>query len=148
MNNRDSKEQTTHTSDGMSYLINLDEFILPYDDEDVNDVGTEGLDVGGYSHRVNYRFIKGPIDLLWMQRASECSGRSGMVGIILWYMAGLEKGLVVEVKNKLLAEFGISRQVAYECYERLEAAGLIKRIKRHGKRPVIEILLVSHPDGE
>lgn len=148
MNNRDRKEQTTHTSNGMSYLIDLDEFILPDDDEDVVDIGAEGLNVEERSHRVNYRFIKGPIDLRWMQRASECSGRSGMVGLILWYMAGLGKSMVVEVKNKSLAEFGISRQVAYECYERLEAAGLIKRIKRRGKRPVIEILLVSRPDGE
>jgi hypothetical protein len=40
-------------------------------------------------HSTGEKFLKGPIPLNWLSRASQLKGKSLQVGLSLWFLAGL-----------------------------------------------------------
>jgi hypothetical protein len=92
--------------------------------------------------RVVRQFVKGPIDLAWIQAASRCSGKAAQVGIALWYRSGLMGGSKVNLKcsNALLKDFGVARHSGYRALRRLEQAKLVKVLRGHGRCPLVSIL--------
>lgn len=85
-------------------------------------------------------FIKGPIPLAWIERASLLPGKSLHVGLVLWYLSGLKKTLTFSLGSKQLLAFGVGRDAKAEALSRLSTAGLIAVTQASGRAPVVTIL--------
>jgi DNA-binding MarR family transcriptional regulator len=86
------------------------------------------------------KFLKGPIPLEWLKRASHLSGKALQISVCLWFLKGVHKKNTVALSYKLLEEFGVSRSTAYRGLKLLEAEGLIKVSRCIGRSPVFTII--------
>ena len=86
-------------------------------------------------------FIKGPIPLPWLSRAARLPGKYPIiVGLALWFMAGVLAKREIRVTSGLWTRFGINRKSGYAALRSLEAAGLVKVRSFPGRRPIVTIL--------
>lgn len=90
-------------------------------------------------------FLKGPIPLVWLERAACLPGRCLHVGIALWFLGGVQKSRVIALSNHASRRFGLDRNSKYRALDWLEKAGLISVQRKMGRSPVIKIL---EPEGE
>jgi hypothetical protein len=90
--------------------------------------------------RKSASFIKGPLPLGWMQRASCLPGKTLQVALTLWYLAGLKKTQSVRLASKQLAGMGVSRDAKYDALDRLASAGLVSVQQQSGKAPMVTLL--------
>ncbi len=65
----------------------------------------------GAASKKNY-FLKGPIPLPWITRASALTGKALHVGIALWFYSGLTKSKEIALNLTALQEWGIQRDTA------------------------------------
>ena len=86
-------------------------------------------------------FLKGPIPLYWLRAASELPNRALAVGILMWYLRGLEKSPKdLVLTNKRAALFGLSRYTKGRALRELENAGLVIVRRRPGQCPRVTII--------
>ncbi len=85
-------------------------------------------------------FLKGPVPLLWLERAAKLPGKSLHVGIAVWYVAGLTRSCRVSLSNIAGHRFGLDRNAKYRALEWLEGAGLVAVERKLGRAPIITIL--------
>lgn len=85
------------------------------------------------------KFIKGPIPLEWVKRANSLPGKSGAIGIALWFLSGVQKNETVKLTKAVENIAGCNRQAVYYGLERLENEGLITVRRRTGGRPTVLI---------
>jgi hypothetical protein len=87
-------------------------------------------------------FIKGPLPLDWIHRAGTLNGKTIHVALELFRLVGFRTdGLkTVELSNKQLSKFGVSRDAKYEALKRLQEAGLIRIEQHSGRLPKITLL--------
>ena len=52
--------------------------------------------------RLNDNFLKGPIPIAWLMKASALPGKASQIGVALWYLSGLRKNSTVILANGLL----------------------------------------------
>lgn len=91
--------------------------------------------------RRQQEFIQGPIPLPWVARAARLRGKYPLVvGLALWFMAGVLAKREIRVTRGLWARFGINRKSGYSALCTLEADGLIQVSRRRGRRPTVTIL--------
>lgn len=95
------------------------------------------------AERAMHQFIKGPLPLLWFQKASALPGKALHVALSLWWVKGLCRAATFPFKRKAAATLGISRDATYDALTKLEAAGLIRVDRHRGRSPVVTILEVS-----
>ena len=98
--------------------------------------------------RFTGNFLKGPIPIAWLMKASALPGKAFQTGIVLWHLCGLRKNETVVLANGLLEQFHISRQAKYRCLKALEGAGLIAVEWRKDRNPKITILTAETRDTE
>ncbi len=90
------------------------------------------------------RFIKGPIPLSWIHKASILPGKALHVGMLIWHLVGLENSKTVKVKPTLCTQSGISRHSKYRALKALAASGLIRIERSHrGEGATISLLIPS-----
>lgn len=91
------------------------------------------------------RFIRGPIDLIWIQEACQLPGKSTTsAALAIWYQAGLQKKKEdVKVCARLLTDFGVPQRTFHDAIKRLEEAQLIQVTRNPGQCLRITILLSS-----
>ena len=97
-------------------------------------------------HRSGQRtspFIKGPLPLAWINHAGKLPGKALHVGVVLWYLAGLNKAMTVRLGSKALAGLGVSRDAKYDALRRLKDAGLVSVDQKPGQVPVVTLLVVE-----
>jgi hypothetical protein len=87
-------------------------------------------------------FLRGPIPMVWLERAASLPGKAFQLGTALWWLYGMSKGKSFKVTQKALKYFHISRDAASDGLKRLEQLGLIKVERNPGKRPVV--FIVTH----
>jgi len=92
---------------------------------------------------INGRFLKGPIMLNWLIRASILPCKTLEVGIVLWYYSGVKKSRRFGLPNKILKEFGVNRYAKARALKQLLKAGLISMEQGTGKSPVITLLDIN-----
>lgn len=83
----------------------------------------------------------------WLQWAVKTSpGKSALLAaLVLAHVAGLTRRVQVEVKGKLLKEFGLSRQAYYRGLAALEKGRVITADRgRRGKR--VSVTLLPRPE--
>lgn len=85
------------------------------------------------------KFLKGPVQLSWLIAAGKLPGKALVVGMGLWYMAGLTGSKSVKATGALWKTLSISRQAAYRAVTVLESHGLIKVQRQPGRASVVTI---------
>lgn len=94
-----------------------------------------------HQRRRKQEFIKGPIPLSWLTRAARLPGKYPLlVGLALWFMAGVRTCREIKLTRGLLTRFGIKRKSGYAALRALEAEGLIQVTRLRGRRSSVTIL--------
>jgi DNA-binding transcriptional ArsR family regulator len=93
------------------------------------------------------KFIAGPIDVLWVVRASQLGVKALLVGLALWHLKKLRRTDTFTVSNLMLQEWGVQPDAKTRALRALERAGLIG-VERRGKRSPHVTLIVRNPVRE
>jgi hypothetical protein len=72
--------------------------------------------------------------------AAMLPGRCLHVGIAIWYLAGLGRREVVELRPNVLRLFGVSRYAGYRALLHLEQAGLVDVERNRGRSAIVTIV--------
>jgi DNA-binding transcriptional ArsR family regulator len=86
------------------------------------------------------RFLKGPVPWTWIANAAALPGRTLLVGLCIWRLAGAKKSNTVFLGNSDLKPFGIGRTTKSRALRALERAGLIKIARHPGRFPMVTLL--------
>jgi hypothetical protein len=87
------------------------------------------------------RFIKGPIPVDWLIAAGSLPGKAFLVGVMLWYRAGVTKSSEVWCPMGLLTrQFGLSRFSIYRALQALSRHGLISLNQHPGRCAVCQLV--------
>lgn len=99
-------------------------------------------------HRRGGEFLRGPIPLNWLCRASRLPGKTLAVALALWFKAGMSKDGNPKVKltGKLRRRFGVGRKAASGALDRLETEGLVSVDRHTGRSP--RVTLLEPPESE
>jgi len=62
------------------------------------------------------------------------------VGLIVWFLVGLNKGATVRVTTQWRNAFGVDRHAMYRALKWLEADGLVTVDRRVGSCPVVTLI--------
>lgn len=95
------------------------------------------------AHQKRHRshFLRGPIPVAWLARATVLPGCSLAVGLAVWYSAGRQrKQTGLSICNTLLGQFAVQRVAGYRGLRALEQAGLVKVERHRGRCPRVAIL--------
>jgi len=84
-------------------------------------------------------FMKGPIPIAWLGKASQLDGKCLAVGIVLWFIAGLKRRETIKLEHKWLLAFGVGRGATGRSLNKLESAGLVLVERHDGRCPVVTI---------
>ena len=85
-------------------------------------------------------FIKGPLPLIWFEKAAILPGKALHVALAIWYRVGLERQSTVKLGQKVMSRFGVSRDAKYDALRRLVEAGLIEIEQLPGKAPIVTVI--------
>jgi len=84
-------------------------------------------------------FIKGPIDLEWVQRA--CQSNAAELAWYLHYKSGiLGATACIQIRPSECSKFGLGDKARQRQVDRLENAGLITADKGNGRCPIVQIV--------
>ena len=87
-------------------------------------------------------FLKGPIPVNWLAQAAECGLPALVIGLELWLLSGLRKSKVVDLNlSRLRLSVVRARQSNQRGLRQLEEAGLVRVIRRPGRRSQVEIVV-------
>ncbi len=86
------------------------------------------------------RFLKGPVPLPWIIAASQLPGKALVVGIAIWFRAGLTGSSSITLSSSHLTLWGIDRHSKRRALDVLEKASLITVDRCNGKNPIITII--------
>ena len=112
---------------------------IPFSLEEVFNSSTPTVKGRDITTRRYSRFIKGPIPLDWVFTAAQLSEAALKVGLILWYLSGLNRSDTVKLSNRYLDDIGLSRNGKYRGLAALEKAGLISYSQGEGRSPIVTI---------
>jgi hypothetical protein len=79
------------------------------------------------------RFLRGPIPLPWLQRASRLPGKAMTVAVILWWKVGCTKRWEVRFCQRMYQEWGVSIYAARRAIRALASEGLVTVMKSPGR---------------
>jgi hypothetical protein len=88
-------------------------------------------------------FLRGPIPLVWLQRAAGLPGKAYVLCTILWWFYGMNPSKPIKVTTKSLKEFSISEDAYRDGLRRLEQAGLVTVTRPNGQRALVIINMLS-----
>jgi hypothetical protein len=84
--------------------------------------------------RLAERFLRGPIPLRWLLRASALRGSALAVGVLLWFRSGLERSRVgLTVPRQLREAAGLSRFSLARGLKALTSASLVEVVHSPGR---------------
>jgi hypothetical protein len=85
------------------------------------------------------KFLCGPVPLAWINKAAELPGKALAVGLALWFLRGCQKRRTVRLTRRTLERFAVKRKPGYLGLQKLEAAGLVRVLRRVGTSPIVTI---------
>ncbi len=88
-------------------------------------------------HKPGERFLKGPIPWAWVEAAAALPGPALIVGLRVWFEAGIRRSKTVPVN---LSCGPIPRRSAVRGLHALASAGLVSVERRPGKLSLITLL--------
>jgi hypothetical protein len=93
-------------------------------------------------HHPGEKFLKGPIPLRWLTRATNLPGKAVHVALALWFQAGVEGSATIKLNLSRLQAFGVERSAASRALVMLAMRGLVSVSQRPGCAPIVTILEV------
>ena len=91
-------------------------------------------------HKLGEKFLMGPIPWNWLTAAASQKGKALHVGIILWFLAGMNRKGTVAFSMSQAALLGMDRFSAYRGLKALEQAGLIAGTRHKGRNASVTLL--------
>lgn len=86
-------------------------------------------------------FLKGPIPINWLSKASHLPGKTINVAILCWFFHSLNKGKNnFKLQHKFIKIMNVHRVCLYRSLKHLEEAQLIKVQREKGQIAIITIL--------
>ena len=95
-------------------------------------------------------YVRGPLPLMWFQRASTISRTAAVVGMIIWRIAYQRKlwgydcqrrtSGHIKVTNQTCMKWGICSNSKNTPLRLMEKAGLIRLDLKRGRSPVVQII--------
>ena len=96
------------------------------------------------------QFIRGPLPLEWLQKASNISRTAGVVGLIIWGIAYQRKlwgqdsqrrtSGYIKVTNQNCLKWGVCGNSKNTALRLMDEAGLIRLDLKRGRSPMVQIL--------
>jgi len=83
------------------------------------------------------------IPLSWVYLASGLPGKALHVGIVIWFLSGVNKSQTITLTRKTLKNFGLTPETGRRGLLALESAKLV-RVERRGKKSP-RVTLEEHP---
>ena len=94
------------------------------------------------------KFIRGPIPLCWISQSNALPGKTGAVGLALWFLVGVQKSMRIKLTGEVERIAGCERKALYFALHALERAGLITDVTRSpGARPSLTVSVLRHDQG-
>jgi DNA-binding transcriptional ArsR family regulator len=93
-------------------------------------------------------FLRGPIPLPWLARASVLPGKALAVALALYFLSGLRGNQLHDLRlsSATLKRLGVGdRSTKYRALRALERAGLVRVVRQRGKNPLVTILQDDAP---
>lgn len=118
----------------------------PLTDERIKAATAKPTNIRRPTRKKRGMFMKGPIPIAWLGKASQLDGKCLAVGIVLWFIVGLKRRQTVKLERKWLLVFRIGRGAVGRCLEKLEGAGLISVERSDGRCPIVTIQVVEDED--
>jgi len=91
-------------------------------------------------HRSNGHFLKGPIPLNLINRATRLPGKAWHVYAAIWYLVGIKRHSTVNLTNTALDQFNVSRDSKYRALKALEKEGLVTVVRTNGKNAQVTLM--------
>ena len=95
-------------------------------------------------------YIRGPLPLNWLQRASTISRTACVVGLIIWRIAYLKKlwghsnqrqiSGAIKLTTQTCMKWGVCGNSKNTALRLMEKAGLIRLELKRGRSPVVQII--------
>ena len=85
-------------------------------------------------------FIKGPLPLDWIIAANSLPGKTGAVGLAIWFLVGVKCTRTVKLTRQIEQIAACHRKAVYAAITSLEQAGLLRVERRQGARPTVTVL--------
>ena len=125
-------------------ILNIEELKV-----DIRDVVQQEKKMRTAPQRPKYKsFIKGPIDFDWMKKAASLPGKASLVGIAIWFVAGMAKSNTFTIQGQVLNDLGISHKAFNRALNKLAEIGLITVNRKPGRSPEITLLPITQDDRE
>lgn len=126
------------------HLFDLDRFRLPARQPSTHaHANSTGRKQSPNARRVEGEFLKGPISLDWLGRASKLPGKAPLAtAIAIMFEVGRRRSPQVTLTTAILDRFGVNRKAKYRGLKQLEEAGLIEVDRRPRRNPVVTVLAV------
>lgn len=90
-------------------------------------------------NNIDHKFIKGPVWVDWLVKASRVGISPALVGYALWFYVGVTNTQKFKIDSMIRIITGLSRQTISVSLKRLEQAGLISIYPKRGSYPTIHI---------
>jgi hypothetical protein len=85
------------------------------------------------------RYLRGPIPLQWIGKASMLPGKALAVGLMVWFFHGLTGQLTVQLRPSIGEKFGLTRYAMWRGLHQLEVAGLVTVDRQRGRCPEVTL---------
>jgi len=86
------------------------------------------------------KFIKGPLPFDWISRANALPGKTGPVGVALWFLVGVQGSRKVKVTREVEQLAGCGRKAVSSALRALVNAGLVQwAVTKPGARPTVTV---------
>jgi hypothetical protein len=96
------------------------------------------------------QYIRGPLPLKWLQKASNISRTAGVVGLIIWGIAYRSKlwgsdiqrstSGCIKVTNQTCLKWGVCGNSKNTALRLMEESGLIRLNTKRGRSPLVQII--------
>jgi len=93
-------------------------------------------------HRPGERFLRGPVQWLWLQAASRCGGKSLAVGLAVWHLVGITGKASVPLSiARVAGDLGFDRASGSRGLRALERAGLVTVSRAPGRKVLVTVCI-------
>lgn len=84
-------------------------------------------------------FVRGPVQLEWLQQAIPLGRKALHVAMAIWYTAGFKRQGTIKLTRKKLEVFQVTTETARTLLHKFEAAGLVSVDRKRGRSPIVTI---------
>ena len=100
-----------------------------------------GTRIGRRIIPISGKFIRGPVNVVWLSQARKLGVAALWVGLALWHLRGLRKSDSFIVSNRMMASWEVKPDAKRRALRRLQKAGLIEIESREKRSPLVTLVV-------